>query len=185
VLRGRSKLFWALIALAAAVVVFYLPSLVAYRYTASAQNTQFLTHPWRSWQFLVAAFTVPGDSQLKTSGAAFQAADALFEDTGVNVDAARLLYLRPGEPYSFYILLEEPDTSDGGRDRTAALPSLEVTVVPSFRFVWQIEGTVPRLAGETRVVVAVLDYRSGRTLWNIRDDMPENLIVRKQDDGPD
>jgi len=178
VLRGRSRLFWALVALAAAIVVFYLPSLVAYRYTAAAQNTTFLTRPWRSWQFLVAAFTVPGDSQLKTSGAAFQAADALFDDSGVNVDAARLLYLTPGRPYTFDILLEEPDTSDGGRDRTGTLPSLTITIVPPFRFVWQIEGTVPRLAGETRMVVAMLDYRSGRVLWDVRDDMPETLVLQ-------
>jgi hypothetical protein len=171
-LRGRSRLFWALVALAAAVVVFYLPSLVAYRYTAASQSASFLTHPWRSWPFLFAAFTVPGDSQLKTSGAAFQRADEMFRGGGVEVDAARLLYLPVGRRYVFDVILGEPKGTAADDLRSAAAPPAEAAITPPFRFVWQIEGRVPKMAGDTPLVVAMLDYRSGQALFDIRGELP-------------
>lgn len=166
-LRGRSKLFWVLVALVTALAVFYLPSLVAYRYTAASQNAGFLTHPWRSWSFLVAALTVPGDSQLKTSGAAYGSADKLFRGSDFQVVAARLLYLKPGRPYIFAPLSPDADRSVVPaelRDETAR-------VVPPFRFVWQIDGKTR--GGEQDLIIAMLDYRSGDALWVIREELPE------------
>lgn len=168
-LRGRSKLFWALVALAVACVAFYLPSLVAYRYTAASQNGGFLSHPWRSWSFLVAALTVPGESQLKTSGAAFQRADQLYAGSQLEVVAARLLYLTPDEPYTFAVLLD--DTADADlppalRRTTDKAAGWRVTITPPFRFVWQIEGRWR--ANDHELVIAMLDYRSGDVLWDIR-----------------
>jgi len=164
VLRGRSKLFWALVALVAALVVFYLPSLVAYRYTAGSQNASFLTHPWRSWRFLVAGLTVPGDSRLKTSGAAYQEADRLFRGSELEVVAARLLYLDPGDAYTFEPLPADADRSGLPADLDQA------TIVPPFRFVWQIEGRVRRSGQD--LVIAMLDYRSGDVLWDVREELP-------------
>jgi hypothetical protein len=164
-LRGRSKLFWALVALVAVLVVFYLPSLVAYRYTAGSQNASFLTHPWRSWRFLVAGLTVPGDSRLKTSGAAYQEADQLFRGSDFEVVAARLLYLNPGDAHTFEPLPDGADLSGlpAGLDQAA-------TIVPPFRFVWQIEGTVRRSGQD--LIIAMLDYRSGDVLWDVREELP-------------
>lgn len=173
-LRGRSKLFWALVALAVAAVVFYLPSLVAYRYTATSQNAGFLSHPWRSWSFLVAALTVPGDSQLKTSGAAFQRADQLFQGGDFEVIAARLLYLTPGEPYAFSPLPDDADDADlpdALRSLSADPSRWQVTIVPPFRFVWQIEGRLR--SGDRELVIAMLDYRSGDVLWDIRGELKD------------
>lgn len=164
-LRGRSKLFWALVALVAALVVFYLPSLVAYRYTAGSQNASFLTHPWRSWRFLVAGLTVPGDSRLKTSGAAYQEADRLFRGSEFEVVAARLLYLDPGDAYTFEPLPADADRSGLPADLDQA------TIVPPFRFVWQIEGRVRRSSQD--LVIAMLDYRSGDALWDVREELPK------------
>jgi hypothetical protein len=174
VLRGRSRLFWAVVALALAVVVFYLPSLVAYRYTADAQRTSYLTHPWRSWSFVVAALTVPGDSQLKTSGAAFRRADETYHGTQVDVVAAQLLQLPVGEPYTFVPLIGDGSGGDGtpvAPSDAALVATLRkpVTIVPAFRFVWQIEGFYGRGASAPETIVAMLDYRSGRLLWDIRD----------------
>jgi hypothetical protein len=175
-LRGRSKLFWALVALALAIVVFYLPSLVAYRYTADAQNSSYLSHPWRSWRFVVAALTVPGDSQLKTSGTAFRAADEHFDRTEVDVVAAQLLYLPVDEPYTFTPLVGDGSGGDGVPDGDATLlAALEqpVTIVPPFRFVWQIEGFYGRGEDAPETVVAMIDYRSGKVLWDVRDAVGE------------
>jgi hypothetical protein len=173
-LRGRSKLFWALVALAAAIVVFYLPSLVAYRYTADAQNSSYLTHPWRSWRFVVAALTVPGDSALKTSGTAFRAADEYFDRTEVDVVAAQLLYLPVGEPYTFTPLIGDGSGGDGvpvPESDAALLAAFQepVTIVPPFRFVWQIEGFYGRGDDAPETIVAMIDYRSGEILWDVRD----------------
>jgi len=172
VLRGRSKLFWISMALVLAIIVFYLPSLVAYRYTADAQNQTFLTHPWRSWRFVVSALTVPGDSQLKTSGAAFRAADEVYKDSEVDVVAAQLLYLPVGKPYTFTPLID--DNSDEGpasaqREEVVTALSEPATIEPTFRFVWQIEGYYGRGVGAPEAIVAMLDYRSGSLLWDIRD----------------
>jgi hypothetical protein len=171
-LRGRSKLFWALVALAVAVVVFYLPSLVAYRYTADAQSSSYLTHPWRSWRFVVAALTVPGDSQLKTSGTAFRDADEYFDRTNVDVVAAQLLYLPVDEPYTFTPLIDAGDDETTAAQSDAAVIAAladPATIVPPFRFVWQIEGFYGRGGDAPETIVAMIDYRSGEVLWDIRD----------------
>jgi hypothetical protein len=159
---GKRKRFWITLGICAVVLVFYFPSLVAYRYTASSQNTSFLTHPWRSWQFAFDAFTVAGDSKLKTSGAAFRNAEQVFADSSVKVEQARLLFLPAGKPYRF------TQTVNGHR--------VETEVVPPYRFVWQIEGNVRspqtgRIDEKNDVIVALFDYRSGKLLYDVRSDM--------------
>jgi hypothetical protein len=174
VLRGRSKLFWVVVALVIAAVIFYLPSLVAYRYTADAQRTSYLTHPWRSWRFVVAALTVPGDSQLKTSGAAFRRADETYHGTRVDVVEAQLLYLPVGKPYTFVPLIGDGSGGDGtpvAQSDAALVAALRqpATIAPTFRFVWQIEGFYGRGPSAPETIVAMLDYRNGHLLWDIRD----------------
>jgi hypothetical protein len=155
--RHHGTRFWVALGLAAAVFVFYFPSLIAYRYTADTQNSAFLSHPWRSWSFLYTAFTVPGDSRLKTSGVAFRKADAAFEGTALSVVQVRLLFLPKNKPYTLSQQL-------GARRVT-------VTVLPPYRFVWEVEGTDSAVAGERRLVIMLLDYRSGAVLYDIRKDL--------------
>lgn len=145
---------WIALALAAVVCLLYLPSLVAYRYTADSQRTAFLSHPWRSWAFLYTAFTVPGDSQLKTSGAALRLAESILPHTQIDVDRVRLLFLPKGRPFAF------TETIDGVR--------LGGTVHPPHRFVWEVEGYVRSLPDSKRITVMLLDYRSGAILWDAR-----------------
>jgi hypothetical protein len=158
VFRKHGKWFWLAVALVVAVCVFYLPSLVAYRYTADAQNTGFLSHPWRSWSFIYTAFTVPGESKLKTSGAAFRRAEELFDGTSVSVVQVRLLFLPAGKEYGF-------TQEVGGRQVNA-------TIVPPYRFVWEVDGTVTDITGRQQLVVMLLDYRSGKVLYDILVDIP-------------
>jgi hypothetical protein len=160
--RNQTKRFWTILVVAVVVVVFYLPSLVAYRYTASTQNTGFLTHPWRSWSFVYTALTVPGDSQLKTSGQALRAAQGLFAGTRVHAHEVRVLLLSRDEPYTFTHTVM-------GREVTT-------TITPPYSFVWQASGVVDP-AGHTTTVVALLDYRSGDVLYDIRTDLPVPVDV--------
>jgi hypothetical protein len=155
--RNRSKRFWIVVVVVAALFVFYLPSLVAYRYTASSQNTGFLIHPWRSWSFISTALTVPGDSQLKTSGSALRAADALFHGSAVDPQEVRLLFLPEGKPYTFTHMV-------GRRTVTT-------TVTPPYRFVWQVTGHIDTAGGPGRTIVGLLDYKSGKALYDVRSDL--------------
>ena len=153
--RNRSRRFWVAVVVVAALIALYLPSLVAFRYTASPQSTSFLTHPWRSWSFVYTALTVPGDSQLKTSGIALRRADALFKGSQVDPGEVRLLFLPEGKPYTF--------------THAVGPRTVITTVTPPYRFVWQVTGRVDPYEG-TDTVVALLDYRSGDVLYDVRND---------------
>ena len=76
--RNLSKRFWVTVVVCVAAFVFYFPSLVAFRYTASPQNVTFLYQPWKSWSFAYTALTVPGDARLKTSGEALREAEKIW-----------------------------------------------------------------------------------------------------------
>ena len=156
--KKHGKRFWMTLALVAAIVVFYFPSLLAFRYTAGAQSSGFLTHPWRSWDFLFTALTVPSDSRLKTSGAAMRKAEELFDKSQVEVVQVRLLFLKVRLPYAF-------TQQVGSRDITTHIK-------PPYRFVWQVEGAVHALSGSPLLVVMLLDYRSGAVLYDISSDLP-------------
>lgn len=156
--RSRSRAFWVLVIVVVAVIVFYLPSLVAYRYTAASQSRSFLTHPWRSWDFIYTALTVPGDSQLKTSGQALRRATSLFAGSGVDPREVRLLFLPQGKPYTF-------THEVGGRQVTT-------TITPPYRFVWQVTGTIDTLDPNKPTIVALLDYHTGDVLYDVRNDVP-------------
>ena len=154
--RNRNRRFWVVLVAVAVLLVFYLPSLVAFRYTAAPQNTSFLTHPWRSWSFIATALTVPGDSRLKTSGIALRRADTVFHGSAVDPREVRLLFLPAGRPYTFTHRI-------GDR-------ALTTTIRPPYRFVWQVSGHIDGVGGPD-TVVAMLDYRSGRWLYDVRHDL--------------
>ena len=158
IFRNRNKRFWIVLIAAIVLVGFYLPSLVAFRYTAAPQNTSFLTHPWRSWSFMATALTVPGDSRLKTSGNALRAADSRFKGSSIDPHQARLLFLPAGRPYTF--------THQLG-DRTVT-----TTITPPYRFVWQVTGHIDTLNGPD-TVVALFDYKSAKALYDVRHDLPQ------------
>jgi hypothetical protein len=165
VFRNRTRRFWIIVIVIAAAVVFYLPSLVAYRYTASTQSADFLTHPWRSWSFIYTALTIPGDSKLKTSGQALRQADAVFAGTAIDPQEVRLLFLPADKPYTFTHALG---------DRT-----VRTTVTPSSRFVWQVTGNVDTVPGAHGVIIALLDYRTGKLLYDVRRDLQPGQVARR------
>jgi hypothetical protein len=154
--RNRSRRFWVTLAVVVAAIVFYFPSLVAYRYTAPPQNVTFLYRPWRSWSFAYTALTVPGDAKLKTSGEALRAAEAIWPGPSPSVDEVRVLFVEENQPYEFTHMVD-------GRNVTT-------TIVPPYDFVWQVRGAVGK--GTDENVVGLLDYRSGDVLYDVRSDLP-------------
>lgn len=156
-IRFRDKRFLAVAIVVAALVVFVLPAFLAFRYTAPEQRGQFLTHPWRGWSFAYAALAVPGDAELKTSGMALRKADWVYKGTAVDPREVQLLYVARERPYAFAHAV-------GGRDITS-------TVVPSYRFIWQVRGAVVTISDRDDTIVSLLDYDTGRVLYDIRDDL--------------
>lgn len=170
-IRFRDKRFLAVAIVIAALVVFVLPAFVAFRYSAPQQRNQFLTHPWRGWNFAYAALAVPADAELKTSGMALRKADWLFKGTAVDPLEVQLLYVKRKQTYTFRHSID-------GRELTSA-------VVPSYRFIWQVQGLVKTVSDRDDTIVALLDYNSGRVLYDIRDDLtPAELTPLGGDSSP-
>lgn len=153
----RSKTFLAVVLALAVAAAFVLPAFAAYRYTAPEQRNEFLRRPWRGWAFAWAALTVPGDSRLKTSGMALRKADWIYKGTVVDPREVQLLFVARGEPYTFTHAVD-------GRLITS-------TVVPSYRFIWQVQGVITTVSERTGTIVALLDYANGRLLYDVRDDL--------------
>ncbi len=158
----RDRRFLVPAIVVAAAVVFALPAFVAFRYAAPEQRGRFLTHPWRGWNFAWAALAVPGDARLKTSGMALRKADWLYKGTAVDPREVQLLFVEREQPYTFTHAID-------GRKLTS-------TVVPSYRFVWQVQGVIDTVSERDDTVVALLDYDTGRVLYDVRDDLtPDEL----------
>ena len=153
----RSKRFLAVVLALAVLAAFVLPAFAAYRYTAPEQRNEFVRRPWRGWAFAWAALTVPGDAQLKTSGMALRKADWIYKGTVVDPREVQLLFVDRDEPYTFTHAVD-------GRLITS-------TVVPSYRFIWQVQGVIATVSGRTDTIVALLDYATGRLLYDVRDDL--------------
>jgi hypothetical protein len=156
------KRLMIVVAVAVVLLVLFLPALVAYRYTAPAQRGEFVSSPWRGWAFVAAALRVPGDSRLKTSGAALRKANWIFKEGPVDPREVQLLFVPQDEPYTLVHAID-------GRTATT-------TVEASYRFIWQVQGSVRTVSDSIDTIVALLDYETGRLLYDVRDDLrPEEL----------
>jgi hypothetical protein len=170
VFKKRSKRFWAVVAVILAAVIFVLPALIAFRYTAASQRVEFIKQPWRGWSFLAAALAVPADSHLKTSGQALRKAVWLYKGSVADPREIQLLFVTKDKPYAFTQVL-------AGR-------SITTTVVPAYRFIWQISGRIDTLAGSGTLIIGLLDYQTGKLLYDIRNDLPAQFKVSPPSDTP-
>jgi len=165
--RQRNTRLWVVAAIVVTLVVALLPALVAYRYTSPVQRGDFVSHPWRGWSFVAAALGVPGESKLKTSGEALRKADWLFKHTAVEPREVQLLFVTADEPYHF--------------EQDVAGVRAKAEVTPKYRFIWEVRGTVPAGPGvgalRETAVVALLDYETGRLLYDVRDDLPATWLT--------
>jgi hypothetical protein len=170
VIRFRSKRFLVVALLVAALVVFLLPAFVAFRYTAPSQRGDFARHPWRGWNFAFAALAVPGNAKLKTSGMALRKADWVFKGTAIDPREVQLLYVPAGRPYRFAHSID-------GRVVTSS-------VVPSYRFIWQVQGVIDTVSDRSDTIVALLDYATGRVLYDVRNDLPPSQLSPEPSSSP-
>ena len=169
-IRFRSTRFLIVALALAALVVFLLPAFVAFRYTAPSQRGDFVRHPWRGWNFAVAALAVPGDAELKTSGMALRKADWVFKGTAIDPREVQLLFVPEGKPYRFTHSID-------GRTVTS-------TVVPNYRFIWQVQGAIDTVSERGDTVVALLDYDTGRLLYDVRDDLLPSELTPEPTSSP-
>ena len=158
-IRFRTKRVLAATIVIVALGAFLLPAFVAFRYTAPEQRNDFVRRPWRGWAFAYAALAVPGDAQLKTSGMALRKADWLYKGTAIDPHEVQLLFVPRRRPYLF--------------SHNVAGRLVETTVTPSYRFMWQVQGAIDPASGGADAIVAILDYETGRLLYDVRDDLPE------------
>jgi hypothetical protein len=154
----------------AAVVIFLFPAFVAFRYTAASQRMEFVRQPWRGWAFAAAAVGVPGNSSLKTSGMALRKAGWSFKGSPVDPREVQLLYVPAHKPYSF-------THSIGGRALTS-------TITPSYKFVWQVQGVIDTVPNSHDAIVGMLDYRTGRLLYDVRDDLLPSQLTPEPTTSP-
>ena len=164
----RSKRFWMTIAAVAAVVIFLFPALIAFRYTAASQRNDFIRRPWRGWSFVAAALAVPPNSRLKTSGQALRLAVYRYRASVVDPREIQLLFVAEKKPYTF--------------TQQIAGRSITRTVVPAYRFIWQVAGHVDTLPHSGNVIVGLLDYDTGKLLYDIRKDLPASLRTPPSND---
>lgn len=153
----RNKRFLVVFVIIVAFATIVLPALVAYRYTAQEQRGEFVRRPWRGWAFTYAALAVPADSRLKTSGMALRKADWLFKGTAVDPREVQLLFGPQDVPFTL-------SHDIGARSVTS-------TVTPSYRFIWLVRGSIATIPDSSRTIVALLDYQTGRVLYDVRDDL--------------
>jgi len=69
----------------------------------------------------------------------------------------QLLFVPKRKPYTFTHTID-------GRTVTSS-------VTPNYRFIWQVQGVVDTISDRTSTIVAMLDYRTGRVLYDVRDDL--------------
>lgn len=166
--RGRQVL--VVVVVLAVLAVAFLPALVAYRYTAPSQRMTYVRRPWRGWAFVWAAIAVPGDSQLKTSGMALRKAEWIFKGTAVDPREVQLLFVPSHKPYTFTHSIDSR--------------SVTSTITPSYRFVWQVQGVIDTVSDRADTIVAMLDYDTGRLLYDVRDDLRPSELVPEATSSP-
>ena len=146
IVRRRSWLFWAFIAVVLAGTVIYLPAELARRATAADEPVSFLSRPAEGWRFLIAV-AGDGDSAAGTPSKARRLALSAFDDGNLRPAAVELLWL-PDR----HVRLS---TMQGSRDLTT-----------NSRLVWNVTGRVG--ASDRLVSVGLIDFASGKVIYDGR-----------------
>lgn len=132
----------------AALAALWAPSLVARTYTTPAQPIDFLSRPDKGWRFLYDTVRLSRHAKLGSDGSALQRARQVWP----RADAVELVYLvRP---------VTVPVATGGLNPPVSAR-----TLRPRSRLTWFVRG---RIGSRPRQVVGLLDFRSGRVIWDLR-----------------
>jgi hypothetical protein len=135
------------IAAVGALALLWTPSLVARTYTTSAQPIDFMARPDKGWRFLYDTVRLSRHARLGSEGPALETARHIWR----RVDHVELVYLeRP-------VTIPVPP---GGLAPPRSRP-----VRPRTRLSWFVHG---RIGNRPRQIVGLVDYRSGRVVWDLR-----------------
>ncbi len=146
--RGRTRV--ALIA-GAAVVIAWIPSFVATAYSVQPAG-EVLANPANGWAFLWDSVTASRNPRLGTPDVAMQEAAQLW--AGSPAVAADVSLKSLPSPWTVPV-------PDGGAHPRAG----HDVVAPADPLQWVVQG---RVNGGPDQVIGLLDYRTGRVVWDIR-----------------
>lgn len=132
----------------AALAALWAPSLVARTYTTSAQPIDFLSRPDKGWRFLYDTVRLARHAELGSDGPALQRARQVWP----RAEAVELVYL---------VGAVTVPVAAGGLSPPASARTLR----PRSRLTWFVQG---RIGDRPRQVVGLLDFRSGRVIWDLR-----------------
>ena len=101
---------------------------------------------------------------------ALRKADWVYKGTAVDPREVQLLYVSKRKPYTITHSID-------GRTVTS-------TVVPNYRFIWQVQGAIDTVSERGDTVVALLDYDTGRLLYDVRDDLLPSELTPESTSSP-
>lgn len=143
----RRRIIGAIIAICT-LLALWAPSFVAQSHTTSAQPIDFLTRPDKGWRFLIDTVRLSRRAKAGTEGAALTTAKRVWRRT----ERVELVYL------------EDPVTIPVPPGALSP-PAARRTVRPRSRLTWFVHG---RVGVRARQIVGLIDYRSGRVIWDVR-----------------
>ena len=146
-MRGRSSLFWAVVAVVVIGLVVYAPALLARAATAPDEPVDFLTHPQDGWQFVIDVASNHGSAKAGTPHAARDLAVRRFSGSPVLPVRVDLLYVT-GRRFRV-----------GGKQGTILLPA-------NTQLLWKVTGRTSS-TGPLRIV-ALIDYSTGAFIYDVR-----------------
>jgi hypothetical protein len=146
-MRGRSSLFWAVVAVVVIGLVVYAPALLARAATAPDEPVDFLTHPQDGWRFVIDVASDHGSARAGTPHAARDLAVRHFSGSPVLPVRVDLLYVT-GRRFRV-----------GGKQGTILLPA-------NTQLLWKVTGRTSS-TGPLRIV-ALIDYSTGAFIYDVR-----------------
>jgi hypothetical protein len=146
-MRGRSSLFWAVVAVILIGLVVYAPALLARASTAPDEPVDFLTHPQDGWRFVIDVVSDKGSAKAGTPQAARDLAVRHFSGSPVLPVRVDLLYL-PSRRFRV-----------GGKQGTITLPA-------NSQLLWKVTGRTSS-NGPLRTV-ALIEYSTGAFVYDVR-----------------
>lgn len=158
---------WVL-ALLLAALVFYAPALVAQSLTAPERSVDFRVRPWQGWAFLGRVLHGGVTGEVPTPGEALSRAAREWDGaSGPSATATRLAWAPGGESLTIQPL---------GHDAA-------VSVDPPRALAWIVEGRAG--SGGPAAVIGILDLQDGKTVWDVRRDLPDaEPRAASADDAP-
>jgi hypothetical protein len=151
-MRRRRRKALVIAGALAAIVILWVPSFVAQRYSLGARPVDFLTRPDKGWLFLYQSVRLSRDARLGSDSAAQQEASEVWAGPPAKASSVRLVYVEG--PFTVPV---PPGGTAPARGRRVARPRSALS--------WVVSGSV---RGGPPQMIGLLDYPTGHVDWDIR-----------------